>query len=202
MKIVKALSIVALLLWLAGCAVVSDKGRYDNIASRYAKSPCIAKKEVVLHVTRFDTTIGSYSLGHSSEIKKYEELFIDHLEKSRCFSRVTTSPFPVNNKKDDVIYVDVSRNASLNKGVIPVITPILSLALPMTFENEMFVNADVYYNGKTYVYEIEDKIKAIQWSLCILAAPFANEPHQYVAVKDKDLIDALIVRLKSDGVAN
>ncbi|BCR04286.1 hypothetical protein DESUT3_13550 [Desulfuromonas versatilis] len=202
MKNIKLLFCCVAMIGLFGCAVVSDKGRYYDVGNRYSNSYCSEKKDVVLYVSKHETNYWHHSVNSTSELEGYEKLLNQIFLESKCFASVTSTPFPVINKKQNILYIDINRKAFLGKGFIPIVTPVLSLVFPMQTGNDIYLNADISYGGKKYVYEIEDGIKIIQWSLCIFAVPFVSNPYLNISVKDKDLVDALVIRMKTDGLVN
>lgn len=200
MPYIKVIVLCAFLINTCGCAVVSDKGRYENISNRYEGLSCSDKKELVVYVSGYKTRLyGSWNR-EAKDVKYYEMFLEKTLSKSKCFNKITFTPFATSEKKENVMYFEIQRNADLLNGFIPVITPLVGIVIPMSYSNDFNLTAKVHYNGKDNNYEIDDQFNALQWFPVMLVYPFLKDPGVYIEVKDKDIIDALVYKLKSDKI--
>jgi hypothetical protein len=189
--------VVLFLVFLSGCAVVTDKGKLSGV-SKYDKNLCDEKVKAIVFVeSDMSRTFWGKSETASYTYKSFQDKISKRFMASGCFSDIEITPLSMSNPPTDALYITLKRDAAY--GGFP-FENLIALALPMQSTSTIVIDAIVEFNQNKTAYSIEDYYKVGNWSLFILFYPFMDDPHQYIAEKNNDIIDALILSMKNDGL--
>jgi hypothetical protein len=193
----RILFVVLSLVLISGCAVVTDKGKLSEV-SEYDKSVCDQKTKAVVFVEKDITrTFWGKDDSNSYTYKRFQESITKRFMNSGCFSSVDITPVALSNPPSDSLYITMRRDVSY--GGFP-FRNLIAIVIPIQTTNTLEVDAIVEYNNNKTAYSIEDYYKDGTWSVFILLYPFMDDPVRYKDIKNKDVIDALILSMKNDGI--
>jgi hypothetical protein len=115
---------------LCGCAFVTDKGRFNDV--KYVEgNSCKTNKKVIVYIKDIEGRLPYYF----GTLDSYYKITQKALSDSGCFSEIQLLKFPISEYENDVIYLDLSfKNSS---GFIPVLTPVLGIAIPMPYDSNI-----------------------------------------------------------------